>query len=125
MYCFSSLKEFSLLREAIKEKLVKISEKDAARVFIAINEGVNNAIFHGNKEDSSKKVYLTIEKVSNELRIVIRDEGKGFLTQRAPGVKDCLAEGGRGMAIIKHCVDTCQLNGLGNEITLTKKISIA
>ena len=71
MYCFSSLVEFYLLQEAIKQKLAKISEKDAARVFIAINEGVNNAIFHGNKEDSSKKVYLTIEKVSNEIRIAI------------------------------------------------------
>jgi len=125
MYCFSSLEEFSLLREAIKGELVKISNKDAARVFIAINEGVNNAIFHGNKEDSSKNVHLTIEKVSNDIRIVIRDEGKGFLIQRAPGVKDCLAEGGRGLAIIEHCVDRYQLNSLGNEIILTKEISMA
>ena len=123
MYSFSSLPEFATLRDAIKQELVEVVPKDAQRVFIAINEGINNAIFHGNQEDSTKTVRLTIERLPNELKIIIRDEGKGFLQLEQP--ENDLEDHGRGFAIIQHCVDSYQLNGLGNEITLIKKINTA
>ena len=123
MYSFSSLPEFATLREAIKQELVEVVPKDAQRVFIAINEGINNAIFHGNQEDSTKTVRLTIERLPNELKIIIRDEGEGFLQLEQP--ENGLEDHGRGFAIIEHCVDSYQLNRLGNEITLIKKINTA
>ncbi|MBP2626845.1 MAG: putative anti-sigma regulatory factor, serine/threonine protein kinase [Firmicutes bacterium] len=125
MYCFSSLAEFSILRESIKEGLMKNCGKDALAVFIAINESVNNAIFHGNKEDNSKNVYLIIEKMPNGIKIVIRDEGRGFLNREIPNTSDWLEEHGRGFAIIQHCVDSYRLNKMGNEITLIKKTKVA
>lgn len=125
MYCFSSLAEFALLRERIKAELARTSGKDAQRIFIAINEGVNNAIFHGNKEDSSKKVYLTMEELPNEIRIIIRDEGPGFISQEITDKTPWFAEHGRGFELIQHYVDSYKLNGLGNELTLIKKLDIA
>lgn len=124
MYCFSTLDEFSTMRELIKAELVRISGKDAQRIFVAINEGVNNAIFHGNKEDSSKKVYLTMEQHLNEIKIIIRDEGSGFVNQERNHVTPWFEEHGRGLQLIQHCVDCYELNGLGNEITLIKKLTI-
>lgn len=123
MYCFSSVKEFVNLRDSINERLMKVSGDGAMRLFIAINEGVNNAIFHGNKEDSSKKVYLTIEEMPNEIKVVIRDEGQGFAEQESDDIKDLWEEHGRGLELIKHCVDCCWRNGTGNELTLVKKIT--
>jgi len=120
MYCFSSLEEFSDLRESIKEELMRASAKDALRIFIAINEGVNNAIFHGNKDDSSKKVYLTMQESPHEIRIVIRDEGEGFMKRDISDTTDWLAENGRGFEIIQHCVDSYQINEMGNQLTLIK-----
>lgn len=123
MYSFSSFEEFVKLRDVINEQLVKISGDNAMHLFIAINEGVNNAIFHGNKEDISKKVYLTIEKMSNEVKVVIRDEGQGFEKVRENATADLWGEHGRGIELIKHCVDSYWCNALGNEMTLVKKIN--
>ena len=125
MYCFSSLAEFSMLREIIKAELVRISGKEALGVFIAINEGVNNAIFHGNKEDCNKKVYLSMEELSSEIKIVIRDEGCGFIKAEISDTTSLFDEHGRGFEIIQRYVDSYELNGLGNELTLIKKSVIA
>lgn len=124
IYYFSSLAEFATLRDKIKEELVRTSGNDAPYIFIAINEGVNNAIFHGNKEDCSKKVSLMIEKVHCEIKIIIHDEGDGFTHQEKCEKAECSAESGRGFEIIQHCVDSYQLNELGNELTLIKKVGI-
>lgn len=125
MYCFSTLDEFSKIRESIKEKLVRISGKEALRIFIAINEGVNNAIFHGNKADNSKKVYLKIEEFANEIKIIIRDEGNGFINQEIPNRVSWFEEHGRGLQLIQHYMDSYELNGLRNELTLIKKLDLA
>ncbi len=125
MYYFSSLAEFSTLRERIKEDLVRTSEKDATHIFVAINEGVNNAIFHGNKGDQNKKVYIMIEASPCEIKIIIRDEGDGFTNREKRDAVEWSSENGRGFEIIQHCVDSYQLNELGNELTLIKKLSVA
>ncbi|WP_378954734.1 ATP-binding protein [Pelosinus sp. sgz500959] len=125
MYCFSTLDEFSKMRESIKDKLVRLSEKEALRVFVAINEGVNNAIFHGNKADNSKKVYLTMEEFADKIKIVIRDEGNGFINQEILAKNSWFEEHGRGLQLIQHYVDSYELNGVGNELILIKKINIA
>ena len=121
MYCFSSLGEFATLREQIKEELVRTSGQDASHIFIAINEGVNNAIFHGNKEDHSKRVSLRIEELPNEVKVIILDEGDGFSRQEKRQDVEWSAENGRGFEIIQYCVDSYQFNALGNELTLIKK----
>lgn len=123
MYCFSSVEEFTTLRDSINEKLMKITGDGALRLFIAINEGVNNAIFHGNKEDRSKKVYLTIEEMQDKIKVVIRDEGQGFEKACGDSVGDVWGEHGRGIELIEHCVDSYCRNALGNEMTLIKNIT--
>ena len=125
MYCFSTLDQFSAIRESIKEELIRIYGEDSLQVFVAINEGVNNAIFHGNKEDGSKKVYLTIEELPNGIKIVIRDEGQGFISQEIPDTIPWFEEHGRGLQLIQYYVDSYEFNGLGNELTLIKKRDIA
>ena len=123
MYCFSSLAEFALLRDSIKKELMQNFGDDALHLFVAINEGVNNAILHGNKENTRKKVYLSMERVSNEMEITIRDEGSGFLEGSVADSTEIWREDGRGLELMKHCVDSYRLNDLGNEITLIKRMN--
>lgn len=123
MYSFSSLAEFATLRDSIKRELVQSCEEDALRLFIAINEGVNNAIFHGNKKDITKKVQLIIERLPDEIQIIIRDEGEGFVDEKTPDTEKLWREDGRGLDLIKLFVDSYCLNAKGNEITLVKKIN--
>ena len=123
MYSFSSLAEFATLRDSIKKELDRYCGEDALRLFIAINEGVNNAIFHGNKQDITKKVHLSMMKLPNEMKITIRDEGDGFLVSKEPKTTQLWQEDGRGIDLIKHYVDSYWLNDLGNEVTFVKKIN--
>ncbi len=123
MYSFSSLAEFANLRDTIRKELVQECEEDALRLFIAINEGVNNAIFHGNKADATKKVQLIIERSSDEIQIIIRDEGEGFVETNTSDTMKLWDEGGRGIDLIGLYVDSYWWNAKGNEITLIKKIN--
>ena len=48
------------------------------RVFLGISEAVNNAIVHGNKLDTAKKVFIRTNLFGNQFQIEIEDEGQGF-----------------------------------------------
>lgn len=125
MYCFSTMEEFSGLREIIKNELSKMLVSGVEPLFVAINEAVNNAIFHGNKQDKTKKVYLTIRRSPGEIKIVIRDEGNGFVPVERPQPTEDLQEHGRGLAIIGFCVDHYYFNELFNEMVLIKKVALS
>ena len=45
---------------------------------VALNECVENAIIHGNKCDTTKKVLVEVQLKQSELLFCITDEGKGF-----------------------------------------------
>ena len=52
---------------------------DDSDVEAALREALANAVFHGNKRDAHKKVYVSCRiRPGKELSIVIRDEGNGF-----------------------------------------------
>lgn len=120
IYPFSSLHEFAVLREEIQNKLTVLPPPDARLFFMSINEAVNNALIHGNKEDTSKTVTLTLIPLAAEIRVVICDEGEGF-TGSEVSCSDPLAEEcGRGLAFIKYGTDSFQYNDKGNKLTLIK-----
>ena len=63
-------------------------EWDPASAFavrLALDEGIANAIEHGNQHDPEKKVLLDVELGESYIRIAISDEGVGFDSQK---VKD-------------------------------------
>src|SRR6266481_1265843 len=51
------------------------NEKD---IEIALREALTNAVIHGNHEDPEKQVYVGCRGGTDEVSIVIRDEGQGF-----------------------------------------------
>jgi len=62
-----------------------ISEDNYNYMWIALNEAVSNAIKHGNKFNSAKKVRLTVEtKEDRYLCFTIKDEGNGFDPSNIP-----------------------------------------
>jgi serine/threonine-protein kinase RsbW len=120
MFYFSTVEEFAGLREAVRKKLMEMPVIGVDPFFVAINEAVNNAIFHGNKQDKNKKVHLSIVRLPGEVRAIIRDEGQGFApTQTSPEAG--LQENGRGIEIIGHCVDHYYFNLEPSEMVLIKK----
>lgn len=67
------------------EKIVNhINEKQEipeilyGNILLALSEGINNAIVHGNKFNKDKLIYVTYKLQNENLIIEIKDEGDGF-----------------------------------------------
>jgi serine/threonine-protein kinase RsbW len=98
-------------------------------VGVAIRESVINAIKHGNRNDSSKHVFVEFEADELEPALVIRvrDQGTGFDPETladplAP--ENLLKASGRGIFLIRNFMDDVQLQRApegGMEIRMIKR----
>ncbi|HLR76293.1 MAG TPA: ATP-binding protein, partial [Balneolaceae bacterium] len=71
---------------------------------LAVNEAVTNAIIHGNNNDRSKKVQISVKKQDDKIEINVKDEGTGFNPKIIPNPTDqehLLKTSGRGIFLIK------------------------
>jgi serine/threonine-protein kinase RsbW len=110
-------------------------DEDAAHwVSVAIRESVINAIKHGNRNDSTKRVFVEFETTLRqvpELLIRVRDEGDGFDPEElanplAP--ENLLKSSGRGIFLIRNFMDDVQLQRApegGMEIRMIKRVQPA
>jgi len=60
------------------DALPAMSEEISYELQTVLDELVSNAVFHGNKEDPNKKVYINFEATDEMIKIEIEDEGEGF-----------------------------------------------
>ena len=112
------------LIEEIADKY-KISDDVFANMMTCLNEALNNAMIHGNKQDPNKKVIINAEVDGRRITWTVTDEGEGFdyvhlADPTAPENLEALT--GRGVFIIKHLADQCVFNAAGNEVELLFKI---
>ncbi len=103
-------------------------EDEIDDISIAVTEAVNNAIKHGNKEDSTKSIKIVFEIETDRIKIRIKDEGKGFQLEEVKDPRkneNLLKDDGRGILIMKALMDEVEvLSGSeGNVLQLVKKIS--
>jgi|Deesub1362B_J571_1020462.scaffolds.fasta_scaffold02882_4 serine/threonine-protein kinase RsbW len=81
---------------------------DIDNIAIATTEAVSNAILHGNKLDSRKKVRIEITADDEKMTICVFDEGKGFNPDEVDDPllpENLLKERGRGIFILKKMMD--------------------
>jgi serine/threonine-protein kinase RsbW len=101
-------------------------------VGVAVRESVINAIKHGNRNDTTKRVFVDFEAAPEtvpELIISVRDQGEGFdpddlADPLAP--ENLLKASGRGIFLIRNFMDQVQLRRIpegGMEIKMTKRVS--
>lgn len=87
----------------IKNKY-NVSDEKFYNLMIAFTEAVTNAIFHGNKQDSEKFVYINIVSNGRDITVSVEDEGNGFDPSKVPDPRDpenLLLENGRGVFLIR------------------------
>ena len=104
-------------------KLLEWPEKDMFNVQLAFEEAMTNAIMHGNHFDPQKKVWLQCCVGTHEVRISIRDEGKGFNPDMLPDPRhpdNILTPSGRGILLIRHIMSIVEFLPNGNGLTMTK-----
>jgi serine/threonine-protein kinase RsbW len=104
-------------------------EDEQHRIEMSVHESMINAIWHGNKNDPSKSVWLQFKVYRDRLEIRIRDQGKGFNPNQIPDPLESdnlLNVSGRGIFLIRAFMDEFRvenLNGTGTEVTMVKRLS--
>lgn len=122
----SDISNISLVEKLIDELSQQYSfHSDVyGKLLLAVVEGVNNAIVHGNKIVSEKKVTISYEVESNRISFTIRDEGEGFDHTLLPDPttpENIERTHGRGVFLMKHLADELAFSDKGNEVKLTFK----
>ena len=104
-------------------------EEAQQQIEMAVHETLINAIWHGNKNDESKRVWVRFQIHADRLEVRIRDQGKGFDIER---VADPLAQenllnvSGRGIFLIRTFMDEFRvekIEGEGTEVILVKRFN--
>lgn len=91
-------------------------------VLIAMTEGVNNAIVHGNKLDETKAVSVSCAIDEKTLVFRITDEGPGFDYDNLPdptAPENIEKPHGRGVFLMRHLADECSFEDEGRIVELT------
>lgn len=75
---------------------------------MAVREALANAVKHGNKQDETKQVEITLVSLDEAMEIVIRDFGEGFDASEVPdptNPENLLKASGRGILFMHNFVD--------------------
>jgi serine/threonine-protein kinase RsbW len=110
---------------------IGLDEDSSHWVSVAIRESVINAIKHGNRNDSTKHVFVEFETAVAEvpeLKIRVRDQGEGFDPEAVAdplAPENLLKSSGRGIFLIRNFMDHVELQRApqgGMEIRMVKRV---
>lgn len=121
-----SLSEIDRVTESIATE-IDFTEDDRDNIAIAVTEVANNAIIHGNKLNSEKKVIISFYRDRDQLTIYVKDEGYGFNPKELGNPLDpdnLMKETGRGIFILRSLMDDVEFhtNSTGTEVKIVKRI---
>ncbi len=99
------------------------SEEDVFGIKLSLEEGLTNAIRHGNHFDPAKSVTVHYEVTGEKVEVSIEDEGAGFDPQALPDPtadENLERPCGRGIMLIHAYMDEVSYNQSGNLVHMTK-----
>jgi serine/threonine-protein kinase RsbW len=91
-------------------------------IMIAVTEAVNNAIKHGNNNNKTKNVHLSLALEDAVIKFVVKDEGPGFNYENLPdptSPENLEKPGGRGIFLMKHLSDEVAFKDNGRTVELS------
>jgi serine/threonine-protein kinase RsbW len=98
-----------------------LSEDVYGNILIAVTEGVNNAIIHGNKLDASLTVHVGVHNNEEWVCFSITDRGTGFDPEAIPdptAPENLLKENGRGIFLMKNLADEVSFEENGTVVNV-------
>ena len=109
--CNTDLRFIDLIQVVGAEflKHLSFSQEDGERLWLAIQEGIANAMRHGNKLDRQKVVKVTFDPSPGKLEIRIEDQGRGVNLESLPNPnlpENLLKPCGRGVYFMKQVMDS-------------------
>ena len=115
---------------AIQERIVTLMERfaysmrDVFAMRLSLEEGLTNAIRHGNKLSPDKSVTVACDIDDSFVRVVIEDEGEGFDPNDVPDPRleeyierPC----GRGLMLMKAYLNRVEYGDGGRKLTIERE----
>jgi serine/threonine-protein kinase RsbW len=103
-------------------------EDDLMKIGMAVRESMVNAVVHGNRYNSYKKVEFSVYRNGERYVITIADEGDGFDFESLPdplAPENLMRTSGRGIFLIRSFMDEFRMRRrepAGTEVTLVKYV---
>ena len=103
-------------------------DDDLMKIGMAVRESMVNAVVHGNRYNSHKKVQLSVTHSAERFTIRIADEGEGFDFEALPdplAPENLMRTSGRGIFLIRSFMDEFEMRHRephGTEVTLVKYV---
>jgi serine/threonine-protein kinase RsbW len=127
----SRYENIELVQVVLRDSLLRLGmDEDALHwVDISVREAVANAIKHGNRQASDKRVQVDFAESEGEVVIQIRDEGEGFDPEAVPNPLDppnIDKTSGRGIFFMKKFMDGIEYGSGpdgGTVVTLRKRLA--
>jgi len=99
------------------------SKDDIFAVHLALEEGLINAVKHGNQMNPDKKVKVGYTINTDKIEISIEDEGRGFKPNDVPDPRlgeNLYKYDGRGLLLIQSFMDEVEFNQRGNCLNMIR-----
>jgi serine/threonine-protein kinase RsbW len=126
--CNTDLRFIDLIQVVGAELLkhMNFTHEDGERIWLAIQEGIANAMRHGNKMDRRKEVRVTFAPSAEFIEIRIADQGSGVDLDSIPNPnlpENLLKPCGRGVYFMKAVMDSVRLDRspAGSTLVLVKQ----
>ena len=121
--------DLSLSRDVQKQIMDRVEaldydEQSVFAIRLALEEGLMNAIRHGNKLNPSKMVHVAAKVTAKGTEIVIEDQGKGFDRTCVPDPcahENLLKCSGRGILLMEAYMDKVEYFKHGRRVKMVKK----
>jgi serine/threonine-protein kinase RsbW len=100
-------------------------EGDDSRARLCLDEAMINAVMHGNRYDSTKRVRVRAYLCPANWCVIIEDEGPGFKEEDLPdpgAPENLLEESGRGVHLIRSMMDNVSYWKNGSAVVMSQKI---
>ena len=113
--CNTDLRFIDLIQVVGAEFLKHLSftQEDGEQLWLAIQEGIANAMRHGNKLDQAKPVKVTFIPQVDRFEIQISDQGAGIDLATIPDPnlpENLMKPGGRGVYFMRAVMDEVRLD---------------
>ncbi|MDO4604513.1 MAG: ATP-binding protein [Helcococcus sp.] len=100
--------------EILRHISSRTSENICFDIRLILNELLINCHKHGNKKSREKAIDLYFNINPKEIKIVVKDEGKGILIKE-PCKEDLMKSDGRGLKLVKALTDKMEIKN--NKVT--------
>ena len=97
--------------------------RDVAGIRLALEEAIVNGLRHGNKNDPSKRVYVSFLARPDDFVAEVKDEGTGFDLSQVPDPtlpENWTRPSGRGLLLMRHYMTAVHFSRRGSCVTMSK-----